>query len=76
MKTSAKPRTKEIALVGNPNTGKTTIFNALTGLRHSTANYPGVTVERRAGSMKLAAGEEVSVIDLPGGLQPPAQVAG
>ena len=35
---------KEIALVGNPNTGKTTIFNALTGLRHSTANYPGVTV--------------------------------
>ena len=66
MKTSAKPRIREIALVGNPNTGKTTIFNALTGLRHSTANYPGVTVERRAGSMKLAAGEEVSVIDLPG----------
>ena len=42
---------KEIALVGNPNTGKTTIFNALTGLRHSTANYPGVTVEKKTGSM-------------------------
>ncbi|MFH0984913.1 MAG: ferrous iron transporter B [Candidatus Omnitrophota bacterium] len=57
---------REIALVGNPNTGKTTIFNMLTGLRHTTANYPGVTVERRAGSMKLADGGEVSVIDLPG----------
>jgi ferrous iron transport protein B len=57
---------KEIALVGNPNTGKTTIFNALTGLRHSTANYPGVTVEKRAGQMKLSTGEEVSVLDLPG----------
>lgn len=57
---------REIVLVGNPNTGKTTIFNMLTGLRHTTANYPGVTVERRAGSMKLAKGGEVSVIDLPG----------
>ncbi len=57
---------QEIALVGNPNTGKTTIFNMLTGLRHTTANYPGVTVERRAGSMRLASGREVSVIDLPG----------
>ena len=59
-------RVQEVALVGNPNTGKTTIFNVLTGLRHTTANYPGVTVERRAGSMKLAGGKEVSVIDLPG----------
>ena len=49
---------KEIALVGNPNTGKTTIFNALTGLRHSTANYPGVTVEKRAGRMTLSRKEE------------------
>jgi ferrous iron transport protein B len=66
MKKTTDKKNKEIALVGNPNTGKTTIFNALTGLRHTTANYPGVTVEKRAGSMKLADGEEVSVIDLPG----------
>ncbi|HOW87632.1 MAG TPA: ferrous iron transport protein B [Candidatus Omnitrophota bacterium] len=57
---------KEIVLAGNPNTGKTTVFNALTGLRHTTANYPGVTVEKRAGMMKLKNGETVSVIDLPG----------
>ncbi len=57
---------KEIALVGNPNTGKTTIFNALTGLRHSTANYPGVTVEKKVGKMQLPGGEEISVLDLPG----------
>jgi ferrous iron transport protein B len=65
-------KTKEIVLVGNPNTGKTTIFNALTGLRHTTGNYPGVTVEKRAGSMTLADGRKVSVIDLPGAysLQP------
>ncbi len=57
---------KEIVLVGNPNTGKTTIFNALTGLRHKTANYPGVTVEKRVGTMRVAGEREVSVIDLPG----------
>ncbi|MFH1208558.1 MAG: ferrous iron transport protein B [Candidatus Omnitrophota bacterium] len=57
---------RKIALVGNPNTGKTTIFNALTGLRHSTANYPGVTVEKRMGRMQLPGGEEISVLDLPG----------
>jgi ferrous iron transport protein B len=59
-------KVQEIVLVGNPNTGKTTIFNALTGLRHTTANYPGVTVEKRAGSMRVAGEKEVSVIDLPG----------
>lgn len=57
---------KQIVLVGNPNTGKTTIFNALTGLRHTTANYPGVTVEKRVGTTKLPGGEIVSVLDLPG----------
>ncbi len=57
---------KEIVLVGNPNTGKTTLFNALTGLRHTTANYPGVTVEKRSGAMRLRSGEVVSVVDLPG----------
>ena len=66
MMNSSEKKMKEVALVGNPNTGKTTIFNALTGLRHSTANYPGVTVEKRVGQMTLSSGEEVSVLDLPG----------
>ena len=42
---------KTVVLVGNPNVGKTTLFNALTGLRHTTANYPGVTVEKVTGNM-------------------------
>jgi ferrous iron transport protein B len=54
-----------IALAGNPNTGKTTLFNRLTGLRARTANYPGITVDLRKGSMSLASGP-VDVIDLPG----------
>jgi ferrous iron transport protein B len=54
-----------IALAGNPNAGKTTLFNALTGLRHKVANYPGVTVERRSG--RWALGESsAELIDLPG----------
>lgn len=60
-------QSKQIALVGNPNTGKTTLFNALTGLRHSTANYPGVTVEKRTGWLELSEScQAVSVLDLPG----------
>lgn len=66
MNEQEKSKVKEIALLGNPNTGKTTIFNALTGLRHSTANYPGVTVEKRLGEMTLSSGEKISVLDLPG----------
>ncbi len=54
-----------LALVGNPNAGKTTLFNVLTGLRAKTANFPGTTVECKTGSLRLR-GEEVSVIDLPG----------
>ena len=65
-KNSNSAKIREVALLGNPNTGKTTIFNALTGLRHSTANYPGVTVEKRLGEMTLSNGEEVSILDLPG----------
>ena len=42
-----------IAVIGNPNTGKSTLFNALTGLRQKTANYPGVTVERHTGRINL-----------------------
>lgn len=57
--------TPQVALVGNPNTGKTTLFNALTGLRHKVGNYPGVTVERKVGA--LQAGEfQTELVDLPG----------
>ena len=54
-----------IALVGNPNAGKTTLFNALTGLRAKTANFPGTTVERRVGRASLG-GRQVVLVDLPG----------
>lgn len=55
-----------IALVGNPNCGKTALFNALTGSRQKVANYPGVTVERKEGSLTTPAGRQLTVIDLPG----------
>lgn len=54
-----------VALVGNPNTGKSTIFNRLTGLRQKTANYPGVTVEKKSGRLTLD-GSLYDLIDLPG----------
>jgi ferrous iron transport protein B len=55
-----------IALVGNPNSGKTALFNALTGSRQKVANYPGVTVERKEGSVTTPAGRRALVLDLPG----------
>jgi ferrous iron transport protein B len=55
-----------IALVGNPNCGKTALFNALTGSRQKVANYPGVTVERKLGQFDTPAGRRVQVLDLPG----------
>ena len=55
-----------VALVGVPNCGKTALFNALTGARQKTANYPGVTVERKEGSASTPAGRRVALIDLPG----------
>ena len=59
-------RPARIALVGPPNSGKTTLFNTLTGGRQKTANYPGVTVERKSGSLKTPGGHPVEVLDLPG----------
>jgi ferrous iron transport protein B len=55
-----------LALVGTPNSGKTSLFNALTGSRQKVANYPGVTVERKEGSFVTPQGRQVSLIDLPG----------
>src|SRR5213596_2405893 len=56
-----------VALAGNPNSGKTTLFNALTGLRQKVANYPGVTVERKEGFWKLSgSAAPARLIDLPG----------
>jgi len=55
-----------LALVGTPNSGKTALFNALTGSRQKVANYPGVTVERKEGAFVTPRGRQVSVVDLPG----------
>ncbi len=63
--------TRLVAIVGPPNSGKSTLFNRLTGLRQKVANYPGVTVEQRLGRARLENGREVTLVDLPGvyGLQ-------
>lgn len=60
------PQAWNVALVGNPNCGKTALFNLLTGARQKVANYAGVTVERKIGILRLASGQAISVIDLPG----------
>ncbi len=64
--------TLRIALVGNPNSGKTALFNQLTGSRQKVANYTGVTVERKEGRLRAPSGREFAVLDLPGAysLQP------
>ena len=62
----APAKTRTIALVGNPNAGKTTLFNALTGLRQKVGNYPGVTVEKKEGRAKLTGEVEATILDLPG----------
>ncbi len=62
---TASPKKLTAAFVGNPNTGKTTLFNALSGLRQRTGNYPGVTVETKKGSMTCG-GQPFELIDLPG----------
>ena len=63
--TSGSPRTYTIALLGNPNCGKTTLFNDLTGAHQKVGNWPGVTVEKKTGTMTLD-GQVVEVVDLPG----------
>ncbi len=60
------PHVPEIALVGCPNSGKTTLFNALTGSRQKVANYAGVTVERKEGSFTTPDGRSMKILDLPG----------
>ncbi len=56
----------KIALVGNPNSGKTTLFNLLTGLHQRTGNFPGVTVDKKTGTIKLDNGKTAEITDLPG----------
>ncbi|RCS54773.1 ferrous iron transport protein B [Bremerella cremea] len=65
MSVDAPARTLNVALVGNPNTGKSTLFHALSGVRQKTGNYPGVTVEKKHGSFTYQ-GQKVTLIDLPG----------
>src|SRR5438477_9551713 len=55
-----------VAIIGPPNSGKSTLFNRLTGLRQKVANFPGVTVEQRVGRAKMDNNSEVVLVDLPG----------
>jgi ferrous iron transport protein B len=66
MSIASESSASHFALVGTPNSGKTALFNALTGARQKVANYPGVTVERKAGLIETPAGYRVNLIDLPG----------
>ncbi len=64
--TPGQPRQPVYALVGNPNCGKSTLFNALTGLKQKVGNYPGVTVEKKIGTAYSQHGHPITIIDLPG----------
>ncbi len=64
--TAVKNSIQTVVLAGNPNSGKTTVFNAFTKLRQKVGNYPGVTVEKKTGTLALAKDRIVNVIDLPG----------
>lgn len=66
MTSITEPRSWRFALVGTPNSGKTALFNALTGSRQKVANYPGVTVERKTGMFRTPSGHQINLIDLPG----------
>lgn len=65
MTTSTAPRTLTVALLGNPNTGKSTLFSALAGVRQRTGNFPGVTVEKKIGRAEFE-GQSFELVDLPG----------
>ena len=56
----------KVALVGNPNTGKSSLFNQLTGLNQKVSNYPGITVEKKSGAAKLSKNVSATIVDLPG----------
>ena len=63
----SKSDSRYVALTGNPNCGKTTVFNALTGMRAKVGNYAGVTVERKEGKLKgSSANKPITLLDLPG----------
>ena len=66
LSTGTSRPTRTVALIGNPNTGKTTLFNVLTGMSQRVGNYPGVTVERKSGSVNLPDGSRAELFDLPG----------
>src|SRR5688500_17957917 len=65
MTTAAGQRVLSVALIGNPNTGKSTLFTALAGVRQRTGNYPGVTVEKKIGQLQIGS-QRLSLVDLPG----------
>ena len=56
----------KIALAGNPNSGKSTLFNSLTGLNQQVGNYPGITVDKKTGTCNLSSEIKAEIIDLPG----------
>jgi ferrous iron transport protein B len=65
---TVQPKEKTIAIIGNPNVGKSSIFNQLTGLNQKIGNYPGVTVDKTLGFLNNS-GKQYQLIDLPGYLQ-------
>lgn len=66
VKATLKNKKLHIALVGNPNSGKTSLFNCLTGMNQKVGNFPGVTVDKKTGTTAISEGVEANVIDLPG----------
>ncbi|MFP4067717.1 MAG: FeoB small GTPase domain-containing protein, partial [Spirochaetaceae bacterium] len=65
MSTASAIDTRTVAIVGNPNSGKTTVFNGLTGSNQTIGNWPGVTVERKEGLIKTGS-RDIKIVDMPG----------